>query len=552
MLSRLSIRNIVLIDALDLSFAPGFTVLTGETGAGKSILLDALSLALGAKADGKLVRKGETKGSVSATFAISPTHPAHQVLEEADLGAEDGQLILRRTVSADGKARAFLNDQPTSAGLLRQIGGLLIEVHGQHADRSLLNPSAHRALVDAHGGLLADASHVATLWQVLKDAEAALVAHERALAAAREEADYLRTCVDELSALDPAPGEEEALTASRQEMAAAEKVAGDLSEAAAALEGPKSPIPTLAGVLRKLERKSDGAEGHVTPVMDALAGALDVLEDARATISDAQRALDFDQGAMEGVEERLFALRAASRKFKVPVDALADFAVQMADQLADLSAGEERLSTLAADVAAAERAFTAAAVALSDQRQTAGLALEEAVARELGPLKLDKARFMVRRTPSAPSADGIDRIEFIVQTNPGSPPGAITKVASGGEFSRFLLALKVSLADRGSASTMIFDEIDTGVGGAVSDAIGARMARLSGAVQVMSVTHAPQVAARADNHLLIAKSHGAAGHTSTAVVGIDGAARREEIARMLAGATITDEARAAADRLIDA
>lgn len=550
MLSRLSIRNIVLIEALDLEFAAGFTALTGETGAGKSILLDALSLTLGAKADGGLVRRGEREGSVAATFAVAPTHPAVALLAEMGLPLEDG-ILIRRTLTAEGRGRAFVNDAPVSVGLLRQLGGLLVEVHGQHADRGLMAPAMHRRLVDEFGGLRLDTARVAEAWRALKAAETALAEHEAALAAQREEADFLRAAVDELLKLDPEPGEEERLTEGRQTMAAAEKVAGDLGEAAGALEGGRSPIPTLAGVLRKLERKSSGAEEILSPVMDALGAALDALEEARSTIQEAQRSLDFDPGALEGLEERLFALRAASRKYKVPVDDLAALGAEMADQLTNLDAGEARQAALAQEVVAAERTYTAAAQALSDKRQAAGAALEAAVMAELGPLKLDKARFIVSREAADPGPDGIDAVAFVVQTNPGTPPGPIMKVASGGELSRFLLALKVCLADKGSASTLIFDEIDTGVGGAVSDAIGTRMGRLADALQVLSVTHAPQVAARADHHLLIAKAHDGA-TTATEVRAIEGGARREEIARMLAGAVITDEARAAAGRLIDA
>lgn len=551
MLSRLVIRNIVLIEALDLDFADGFTVLTGETGAGKSILLDALSLALGARGDGALVRRGEAQGSVTATFPVPADHPAHALL--ADKGIEgDDVLILRRTLTADGKARGFVNDQPATATLLRALGQLLIEVHGQDADRTLIETAAHRRLLDAFGGLGPEVAELGALHAALRRSETALAEHEAALQAAREEADFLRAAVEELTALDPEPGEEERLSVGRQTMAAAEKVAEDLAEAAAAFEGPRSPIPALAGALRKLERKSGGAQEVLTPVMDALSAALDVLEEARVTVEDARRSLDFDPGAMESLEERLFALRAASRKYKVPIDDLADLATRMADSLTELDQGEARLEALSAAVAAAERAYRTAASALSLKRRSAGDALEAQVGAELPPLKLDKARFMVRHSAADPSAEGIDRIEFYVQTNPGSPPGPLVKVASGGEFSRFLLALKVCLADRGSASTMIFDEIDTGVGGAVSDAIGLRMARLGDAVQVIAVTHAPQVAARADRHLLIAKTHTGTATTATAVRPIEGEERREEIARMLAGATVTDEARRAADKLIEA
>ena len=550
MLARLTVRNIVLIEALDLDLEAGFTVLTGETGAGKSILLDALALALGGKADGKLVRVGETSGSVAATFSVPPTHPAFAILDEMGIPREDS-LMIRRVLSSDGKAKAFVNDQPVGVGLLRQLGPLLVEVHGQHSDRALMSPSSHRRLLDAFGGLLGEAAHVATLWQTLKDAEDALAEHEAALVKAREEADFLRASVDELAKLDPEPGEEERLSGHRQAMGAAEKVTTDLDEAASALEGSKSPIPTLAGVLRKLERKASGAEEQLNPVMDALAAALDSLEEARSTIADAQRSLDFDPQQMVELEERLFALRAASRKYKVPVDDLADLASRMADDLADLDAGEAKSDTLTQAVVAAEKAYRDAAETLSARRAAAGETLEASVAAELGPLKLDKARFIVRREEAKPGPEGLDAMQFYVKTNPGSPEGPIMKVASGGELSRFLLALKVCLADKGSASTLIFDEIDTGVGGAVSDAIGARMARLAETLQVVSITHAPQVAARADHHLLIAKASNGAS-TATGVRALEHGERREEIARMLAGATVTDEARAAAARLIDA
>ncbi len=550
MLSRLHIRNIVLIAELDLSFEPGFTVLTGETGAGKSILLDALSLALGAKGDGSLVRAGEPSGSVADTFVVPAGHPANALLDDMGIAREDA-IIVRRIQNAAGSGRAFVNDQPVGLALLKSLGALLVEVHGQHADRALVQGASHRRLLDAFAGLAGETARVGRLWAALQDAEERLANHEAALAAAREEREYLAAAVAELTRLDPEPGEEERLSAGRQTMAAAEKVAGDLNEAAAALEGGKSPIPTLAGVLRKLERKRDGAEEQLTPVMDALAAAMDALEEARRAIAEAQRSLDYDPGAMEGLEERLFALRAASRKYKVPADDLADLAARMADQLGELDAGEARQAALAAEVAAAERAYREAATVLSERRQGAAETLEAAVANELRPLRLEKARFMVRHEAAAAGPEGIDQIAFFVQTNPGSPPGPIMKVASGGELSRFLLALKVSLADKGSASTLIFDEIDTGVGGAVSDAIGARMARLGEALQVVSITHAPQVAARAAHHLLIAKTAGEAA-TVTSVRSLAGPERREEIARMLAGATVTDEARAAADRLISA
>lgn len=551
MLQTLSIRDIVLIERLEIEFSPGLTVLTGETGAGKSILLDALSLALGGRGDAGLVRHGADQGQVTAVFALRPDHPVRAVLADNDID-DDGDLILRRVQSADGRTRAFVNDQAVGAALLRRIGAGLVEIHGQHDDRALVDAAMHRSLIDAFGGLEADAAAVAAAHGEWRRAERAVSELERRIESARREADYLRGAVEDLTKLAPEPGEETDLAARRQGMMRAEKVAVDLREAYDQLNGSGSPIPELSSLMRRLERKGEVA-ALVGGALAALSGALDQLEEARAGFEQALRATDYDPAELERVEERLFAIRAAARKFSVQPDELAALAARMAADLADLDAGEDRLGELARAAAAARATYDARAAALSRAREKAARQLEAAVAAELPALKLERARFIVTTTtdPEARAAEGIDVVEFWVQTNPGTRPGPMLKVASGGELSRFLLALKVSLADKGSAPTLVFDEIDTGVGGAVAEAIGTRLARLAGRVQVLSVTHAPQVAARAGNHLLIAKEAvegGARVATSVQPIGTD--RRREEIARMLAGSRITPEARAAADKLI--
>ena len=548
MLAQLSIRDIVLIDRLDLTFAEGLSVLTGETGAGKSILLDATSLALGARGDAALVRNGQTQGQVTAVFDVPATHPARRVAADADIDT-DGDLILRRVQLADGRTRAFVNDQAVSVQVLRAIGASLVEIHGQHADRALVEPEAHRALVDAFGGLAEEAAAVRAAWKTWRDARRAVDEAQARLAKARADGDFLRHAVEELGKLRPETGEEEALATRRQAMMQSEKIAADLSDAAEALSGPGSAVPSLAAAWRRLERRAQQAPVMIEPIVKAFGEALDRIEDARAAVEAAQRAADFDPRELERIEERLFALRAASRKYAVPVDGLATLAARYQADVAALDAGECHLVALVAAAGAGEAAFRKAATALSAKRKATALKLDAAVNAELGPLKLDRARFITEMTADGEGADGIDRAEFWVQTNPGTRPGPMMKVASGGELSRFMLALKVVLADQGSAPTLVFDEIDTGVGGAVADAIGQRLARLAARVQVLSVTHAPQVAAKATRHYLIAKeAAGDAVATRVKPLGFD--LRREELARMLAGETITDEARAAAERLL--
>lgn len=555
MLIQLSIRDIVLIDRLDLAFSQGLSVLTGETGAGKSILLDSLSLALGGRGDGGLVRHGEDKGQVTAVFDVPMDHPARKVLRENDLD-DDGDLIFRRIQSADGRTKAFINDQPVGVQLMRQAGQFLVEIHGQHADRALTDTDAHRALLDAFAGLGEEVAALAGLYRSWREAERALKKHREKVEAAAREADYLRSSVEELEALSPVDGEEDELAEARARMMKIERVASDIAEASEFLNGNGSPVPEIASLMRRLERKSHEAPGLLEETVQLLDQALDTLSNAQMEVERALRRTEFDPKELERVEERLFALRAAARKYSVPVTALPALAEKMVSDLADLDAGEEKLKLLEKAVGLAAEAYQAAARALSEKRHHGAEALSAAVMAELPALKLERARFMVSVSTDADNAgaEGIDLVEFHVQTNPGTRPGPIMKVASGGELSRFLLALKVALADRGSAPTLVFDEIDTGVGGAVADAIGQRLKRLSATVQVLSVTHAPQVAARAATHLLIAKGpvEGDASRIATRVTPMEPSHRREEIARMLAGAEITEEARAAAAKLLAA
>ena len=553
MLARLAIRDIVLIDQLDLEFAAGLSILTGETGAGKSILLDALSLALGARGDGALVRHGQMQGQVTAVFDLAGDHPALALARERNIET-DGELILRRVQMADGRTRAFVNDQPVSAQMIRAISSGLVEIHGQHDERALLDASTHRALVDAYGALEASVQSTRAAFDALKALEAELAAETARLAAARAEADFAAHAHQELSKLAAKPGEEEALAERRTQMMQAEKVSADIREAHESLSGEASATPLLAAAARRLERRLSQAPALIEPCVKALDEALQALDGAVGAIEAALRAADFDPQELERTEERLFALRGMARKYSAPVSGLAALAEKYAADLAALDAGQARVAALSEAARTARRDYELAATALSKARQSSARELEKAVNGELPPLKLERARFIVEiaSDPGLVAADGIDRIEFCVQTNPGSRAGPLMKVASGGELARFMLALKVALADRGSAPTLVFDEIDTGVGGAVADAIGQRLARLALQAQVLAVTHAPQVAARSTRHFRIAKSDvGRGERVATRVLALDASGRREEIARMLAGATITEEARAAATRLIE-
>lgn len=552
MLARLSIRDIVLIERLDIEFARGLAVLTGETGAGKSILLDAFALALGGRGDAGLVRHGVEQGQVTAVFDLAKGHPALAIL--AANGFEDtGEMILRRVQLADGRTRAFINDQSASVQTLKSVGAALVEIHGQHDERALVDAATHRRLLDAFAGLDKDVLALESLWEARKAAYATLEAHRANMERAARDADYLRHAADELKKLKPKDGEETQLADRRTGMMQGEKIAADLREAQDAVSGHHSPISTLAAAVRRLERRAGSSPALVEPAVKAIDVAINALEEADQHLTAALIAADFDPSELERIEERLFALRAAARKYSTPVDGLAALAAKFVADVATIDAGAGQLQGLETAAATADGKYSAAAAKLSAARAKAAEKLNRAVSAELAPLKLERAKFMTQVETDAknPGPQGIDRVEFWVQTNPGTRAGPMMKVASGGELSRFLLALKVVLSDKGSAPTLVFDEIDTGVGGAVADAIGARLARLAGKVQVMAVTHAPQVAARADQHLLISKDALDKGkRVATSVNTLAADPRREEIARMLAGAEITAEARAAADRLL--
>jgi DNA repair protein RecN (Recombination protein N) len=529
-------------------------VLTGETGAGKSILLDAFALALGGRGDAGLVRHGAEQGQVTATFDIPKGHPAARILSENGLD-DTGEMILRRVQFADGRTRAFINDQSISVQTLKAVGAALVEIHGQHDERALVDASTHRRLLDAFAGLEKEVAAVETLWEARRTANTALDEHRASMERAAREADYLRHAADELRTLRPQEGEETSLAERRTTMMQGEKIASDLREAQDAVGGTNSPVPALAAAVRRLERRAANSPALVEPAVKAIDIAINALEEADQHLNAALAAADFDPAELERIEERLFALRAASRKYSTPVDGLAALAAKFIADVALIDAGADRLKKLEAAANEADQRYGAAAEKLSAARTRTAEKLNKAVNAELAPLKLERAKFMtqVETDAKSPGPQGIDRVEFWVQTNPGTRAGPLMKVASGGELSRFLLALKVVLSDRGSAPTLVFDEIDTGVGGAVADAIGARLARLAGQVQVMAVTHAPQVAARASQHLLISKDALDKGkRVATRVNALAADHRREEIARMLAGAEITAEARAAADRLLRA
>jgi DNA repair protein RecN (Recombination protein N) len=557
MLARLSIRDIVLIERLDIEFSKGLAVLTGETGAGKSILLDAFALALGGRGDAGLVRHGVEQGQVTAVFDVPKAHPAAAILADNgldDTSSEDScEMILRRVQLADGRSRAYINDQAVSVQTLKAVGSTLVEIHGQHDERALVDAATHRRLLDAFAGLEKDTAVLETLWEARRAAHAVLGEHRAGMERAAREADYLRHAADELKKLKPKDGEETTLAERRTAMMQGEKIAGDLREAQDAVSGNHSPVAALAAAVRRLERRAGNAPNLVEPAVKAIDAAINALEEADQHLSAALLAADFDPAELERIEERLFALRAASRKYSTPVGGLAALAAKYAVDVALIDAGAERLKALEAAAGEADRRYEVAATKLSVARKKSAEKLNKAVNAELAPLKLERAKFstQIDSDPASPGPQGFDRVEFWVQTNPGTRPGPLMKVASGGELSRFLLALKVVLSDRGSAPTLVFDEIDTGVGGAVADAIGARLARLASKVQVMAVTHAPQVAARADQHLLISKDALDKGkRVATRVNSLAADHRREEIARMLAGAEITAEARAAAERLL--
>jgi DNA repair protein RecN (Recombination protein N) len=555
MLQSLSIRDFVLIEKLDLTFARGPTsglgALTGETGAGKSILIDALGLALGARAESGVVRRGAAQASIAASFDLAKNQPAHAILVEQGLDDED-ILTLRRAIGADGRGRAFVNDQPASVGLLRRLGDTLVEIQGQMDQHGLLDMATHRGSLDAFAGLEKQGAAVRAAWQAWRSAEQARAEAEASAAAARRDEEFLRHAVKELEALAPKADDEETLSTERQLLRAGTALGEAVTQALGELEQGKGAVSALSTAHRVIERNVDKAAGRLDAPLAALERALSEATEAQAQLEAARDALEFDPARLEKIEERLFALRALARKHNVAVVGLAALAEKMSAQLAALDDGESGLKKLAAAAKAARAAYVSAAEAQAAARRKGAAKLDKAVTSELAPLKLEKAKF-VTEVAALSEADwsegGTDRVQFTVATNPGTPPAPIARIASGGELSRFLLALKVCLAKVGDAATIVFDEVDSGIGGATAAAVGERLKRLAQDVQVLVVTHSPQVAAIADRHWLIRKTTTKTA-ASTDVVALDAKGRREEIARMLSGAEVTAEARAAADRLL--
>jgi DNA repair protein RecN (Recombination protein N) len=552
MLTGLSIRDVVLIESLDLEFGPGLGVLTGETGAGKSILLDALGLALGARADSGMVRQGQAQAVVTVSFDLPADHSARALLDENGLGGELGEpLVIRRIVKADGGSRALVNDQSASVALLRDLGAMLVEIHGQHDDRGLLNPRGHRALLDSFAGV--DTGEAERAFRSWGEAEAALARARDEIEADERDREWLEHAAAELAQLAPRLGEEEELAALRASMQKGARLAEDIAALGQLLDGSEGGLSLLRQAARRLDRIASEHE-RLAEALAALDRALIEAADAEDRLTEATDALAYDPGRLEQAETRLFEIRAAARKHRVEADALPALADELSARLQALEAGTRNLTTLQRAVTASRATYEEAAARLTASRRAAAVRLDTAVARELAPLKLDAARFrtVVDSLPESQwGARGRDRVEFEVSTNPGAPFAPLTRIASGGELSRFMLALKVALAERGGAGTMIFDEIDRGVGGAVASAVGERLHRLAERAQLLVVTHSPQVAARGRTHLLIEKSH-AGLVTRTSVQRLDEARRREEIARMLSGAQVTDEARAQAVRLLEA
>ena len=549
MLRQLVIQDVVLIDRLAIEFEPGLGVLTGETGAGKSILLDALGLALGNRADVSLVRSGQAAASVSAEIELPNGHAALGVLANQGITPEPGEpLIMRRSLKADGGSRAFAGAASLPASVLRDIAMLAVEIHGQHDDRGLLNPRGHRALLDAFGGI--DVSGIETAWAELQRIDAELAEARASVESAARDREYLEHAAEEIEALNPTPGEETRLAEERAAMQAGARAGESLTGLDELLGGSEGALANLRLAARRIER---GAAEH--PLLAEALASLDraVIEasEAEDRIARASDALAFDPARLEEAEARLFDIRALARKHRVEPDALAALGQEMRSKLQAIEAGGERIGELERALAEARKAYDAATAAVSDARAQAASRLDARVAEELAPLKLDSARFRTSLSDTEPGPKGINRVEFEVSTNPGAPFGPLIRIASGGELSRFILALKVALAEAGNARTMIFDEVDRGVGGAVASAIGERLARLAEDAQVLVVTHSPQVAARAAHHYRIEKSHGAEG-TRTTVRKLSPDERCEEIARMLSGAAITDEARAQAARLMEA
>ena len=549
MLRQLSIRDVVLIEALDLEFEAGLGVLTGETGAGKSILLDALGLALGARADSALVRQGQGQAAVAASFDVPDGHDSLLLLGEQGVEAEPGEaLILRRTLKSDGGSRAFAGGMAVPAGMLREAGTFLVEIHGQHDDRGLLNPKGHRALLDRFG--LVDTRDVAACWSRLSELQGELGREKSKLEDAARDREWLDHAIGEIEALGVEPGEEERLAGLRQEMKAAARIEDDLAALEGHFGGSDGGLSQLRQAARRLERIAD-AHPLLAEALAATDRATIEAAEAEEKIEQARRALAHSPAELEAAEARLFDIRAMARKHRVEADALPALLGEFQARRDAIEHGEERIGELQRALSSAEVAFADAARAVTSKREEAATRLDSAMTAELPPLKLDSAQFRTAVLPAEPGPAGADRVEFEVSTNPGAPFGPLVKIASGGELSRFMLALKVALAEAGAASTMIFDEIDRGVGGAVASAIGERLARLAQKSQLLVVTHSPQVAARAAHHYRIAKAHDGT-VTRTSVRKLTAEERTEEIARMLSGAAITDEARAQAAKLLEA
>ncbi|MCX7368999.1 MAG: DNA repair protein RecN [Alphaproteobacteria bacterium] len=555
MLASLAIRDVVLIEKLDLSFDAGLAVLTGETGAGKSILLDSLGLALGQRAEAGLVRAGQAQASVAAAFLPSADHPCFDILRDQGISAED-ELVLRRVLQADGKSRAFINDQPVSVALLKRLGATLVEVQGQHEQVGLADPATHAGLLDAFGALDGERSATASAWAAWRDATRRLAAAREAIASAKREEEWLRHAVGELADLAPEEGEEDALAAERQKLQQgerrAEAIAAALGELTPRDRRAASPARALREAARALERLPPPND-EAQPAIQALAAAQDALSEAEGLLTRLMSETGPDPRRLEQVEERLFALRAAARKHSVPVTELASLLNNLRARLEALDAGAGEVATLEAAEAKARQAYLAAGAKLSAVRRKSASALEKALAEELPPLKLDRARLVIditAREEAAWGADGQDRVAFLVATNPGQTPGALAKIASGGELSRLMLALKVVLARGSPVPTLIFDEVDSGIGGATAAAVGERLARVADRVQVLVVTHSPQVAARGARHFRVAKQvKGQRAETRVEI--LDQAERYEELARMLAGEKVTEAARAAARSLLE-